>query len=308
VIIATSDNTYIKKLIQADGLPVDFLKTVSSIYEPLARDLARRADFESTPLIVGISGAQGAGKSTLTRFLVEILGNDYRLKTAFFSLDDIYLTKQKRLGLATKVHHMFLTRGVPGTHDLVLGKNVINKLKQSEAEKITSIPVFDKAMDDRAPESKWKFFQGKPSVIIVEGWCIGAFPDDEKSLEKPINALERDEDPDGVWRHYVNRQLETSYQDFFSLLDVLIYIPVPRWELVYEWRLLQEQKLKKRCMEEGLDSSALMRPHEIVKFVQHYERITRHSMNEMPERADYVLTMGDDHKISGISGLSCHDC
>ena len=43
-------------------------------------------------------------------------------------------------------------------------------------------------------------------------------------------------------------------------------------------------------------SDRLQQP-EIQRFVQHYERITRHALMEMPERADYLLELGADHGI-----------
>ena len=301
--VDAEDESYIRQLIRAERLPVDFMTTVEAIYKPLAEAIAERAQACSSPLIVGINGAQGTGKSTLTRFLVALLGHEHGLKSAAFSIDDIYLTKQQRQSLAADVHPMLATRGVPGTHDLALGMQVVDRLLKAEPDQSTAIPMFDKALDDRSPESSWPHFSGRPAVIVIEGWCVGAMPQAPAALENPINELERREDPDGVWRRYVNRQLATGYREFFSLIDLLVYIPVPRWELVYEWRLLQEQKLRTKCHEQGLDDSAVMEPAEVARFVQFYERVTRHSLSEMAARADFVLTMEADHRLSAISGL-----
>lgn len=279
------------------------MQTVENVYRPLAAEIAKRAASMDRALIVGVNGAQGTGKSTLTRFLSFLLEIEYNQSTASFSLDDIYLTRLQRNELAMMVHPMLAVRGVPGTHDIELGMKVIRELEEAGPEATTLIPSFDKAVDDRAPQERWTRFIGKPAVIIVEGWCAGSTPERPKALEKPLNDLEREEDSKGVWRRYVNGQLETSYRDFFALFDILVFIPVPQWELVYEWRLLQEQKLKERCKSQGLDDSAVMSPEQVRRFVQYYERVTRRSLEEMAERADYVLVMDEEHRIQSVSGL-----
>ena len=128
-------------------------------------------------------------------------------------------------------------------------------------------------------------------------------PESASALESPINQLEGTEDADGRWRRYVNHQLETEYRDFFSRFDVLVFIAAPEWEVVYHWRLLQEDKLRQRCRQQGLDDSAVMLPVQVARFVQFYERITRHTLAEMGSRADYVLAMDRDHQIRKVEGL-----
>ncbi len=302
----TDTERQVKQLIAAEKLPEDFAETVANVYRPLARELSRRAEKLHRPLIVGINGAQGTGKSTLAQFLSILLDGEFSLKTTVFSLDDIYLTKARRHKLAESVHPLLAVRGVPGTHDMALGQQVLNALLEAGPNDRTPIPAFDKAVDDRVPEAKWKRFAGKPAVIIVEGWCAGAVGEEAAALEQPINELERKADPDGRWRRFVNDSLKTEYREFFPRFDALIFIRVPRWELVYEWRLLQETKLKAKCEAAGLDTSAVMSPEQVAKFVQHYERVTRHTLKEMADRADYVLTMEEDHQISAISGLGSY--
>jgi D-glycerate 3-kinase len=132
---------------------------------------------------------------------------------------------------------------------------------------------------------------------LLEGWCIGASPESEAALAKPINALETQEDPDGSWRRYVNRQLSGPYAELFSRLHCLVMLQAPSLARVLEWRCLQEQKLAQRRRGAGV-----MDPAQIKRFVEHYERVTRHCLEEMPARADYLLEVGDDH---GICGAHC---
>lgn len=141
--------------------------------------------------VVGLCGAQGCGKSTLAADLVVRL-NRAGIDTAILSLDDLYLTRVERGILAVDVHPLLGTRGVPGTHDVALGMRVIAALGRGEAP---SLPRFDKAMDDRAPVATWPRAGAGTKVLIFEGWCVGARPQAEAMLREPVNALERDSDP-----------------------------------------------------------------------------------------------------------------
>ena len=58
-------------LITAELLPGKYREVVDQYWQPLATFIARAAT-RRRPLIVGINGAQGSGKSTVCRFL-EIL-------------------------------------------------------------------------------------------------------------------------------------------------------------------------------------------------------------------------------------------
>ena len=77
---------------------------------------------------------------------------------------------------------------------------------------------------------------------------------------------------------------------------MLVLLEVPSLRKVVEWRQLQEQRLR----ESGNAHGEGMRNEEIVSFVQHYERITRHILTEMPTRADLRLRLGDDHQICEV--------
>ena len=66
-----------------------------------------------------------------------------------------------------------------------------------------------------------------------------------KNLIKPINELERIEDKKLVWRRKVNYEIKKNYDKIFNLIDMLIFLKVPSFKYVYEWRSLQEIKLKK---------------------------------------------------------------
>lgn len=300
--------TTIQTLIKQESLPDSYADTVRNTILPLAQHLHSLRQDRSEPVVIGIHGAQGTGKSTLTLFLRELLNTHYRIPAANFSLDDLYLTRAEREKLAEDVHPLFITRGVPGTHDLSLGQQVIDQLKAAGPESETPIPAFDKSLDDRRPQAQWPVFRGRADIILVEGWCMGAVPAaSESELMTPVNTLEESEDPEGTWRRYVNRCLQGSYGRFFSQIDSLIMLRAPSMECVHRWRTLQEHKLRDRSRtapkkgERASDNAQALRimtDEEVTRFIMHYERITRASLQEMPARADCVINVDEDHGFS----------
>src|SRR5690606_6321641 len=165
----------------------------------LADAIAAQCDAKGGTLIVGLCGPQGSGKSTLAHALANrLMTRGYEICAC--SLDDFYLTRPERLKLAERVHPLLATRGVPGTHDTTLLAQTLDALLSGSASENVAVPVFDKALDDRLPESEWRRHDGKVDIVLVEGWCVGARPQDQTALEEPINRLEREEDGDGVWR------------------------------------------------------------------------------------------------------------
>lgn len=290
-----------------ESLRVDIglVEMFEAIYVPLAAWLCCQRRYRSGPLVVGVNGAQGAGKSTLFNLLEVTLGEGFGLQVAGVSIDDLYKTRAERERLAREVHPLLRTRGVPGTHDVALGIEVLRALKRGDPDAAMPVPVFDKSIDDRCQASAWQEWPEPADIIVLEGWCVGAQPQSEADLLAPVNELEREEDPDGAWRRYVNDQLRGPYAELFGLIDVLIMLQVPSMEAVYQWRSLQEQKLAER-MQYLFDAGAstdhlrIMGGGEIRRFIQHYERLTRAMLQEMPARADVCLRLNENHKICDI--------
>jgi D-glycerate 3-kinase len=241
------------------------------------------------PFVLGICGAQGSGKSTLSIALKSQLEGE-GLKVALISLDDLYLPPEDR---PTAIHPLFATRGVPGTHDVELGVQTFDSLLSG---KPTALPRFDKANDRPFPIEDWPVVTA-PDIILFEGWCVGAESQFESELTTPVNALERDEDPDGTWRHHVNAQLDGPYRDLFRRIDRLILLAAPGFEVVQAWRTQQEQDLSRMLENEGRAGKKVMSDAEIARFIQHYERLTRYIVREMPARADLTLHLDADRGL-----------
>jgi D-glycerate 3-kinase len=274
----------------------DLSPLLPSLYLPLGAWLEKRRQ-QRHPLTIGICGPQGSGKSTLTALLKTVLTIGWEQRATSFSLDDLYKTSPEREAMARAVHPLFSTRGVPGTHDVDLAIETIERLKAQRAGQSTVIPVFDKGIDDRKPMTTWPRAAGEVDMILFEGWCVGALPEADAALATPINDLERQEDPDGAWRAEVNRALRQEYQRLFKLIDVLIMMKVDSMETVYEWRRLQERKLARKARESDVLTGQwrIMSDHELNRFVMHFERLTRHILADMPCRADVVFFLESSH-------------
>ena len=302
----TSITGITESLIKQESLPASYAHTVRNVILPLAQHIQSLRGDRQRSILVGINGAQGTGKSTLTVFLQALLSVLYQIPTASFSIDDLYLTRAEREKLAADLHPLLLTRGVPGTHDLDIGQQLVDRLTSANADSETPIPVFDKSRDDRAPASTWPVFKGRAEVVLMEGWCVGALPEASlESLEQPINRLEEQEDAGAAWRGYVNQCLKGKYSEFFGQIDCLIMLKAPSMERVLEWRTLQEHKLRAKVDDAPNESvsgdgrsNGLMADDQIARFIMHYERVTRACLAEMPARADALIRVDDDHSFS----------
>lgn len=233
--------------------------------------------------VVGLCGAQGSGKSTLAKAVAALL-RVRGLAVAVVSLDDLYLTHEARRKLAAEVHPLLATRGPPGTHDVALGMETLDALAGGGP---VALPRFDKAADDPRPATDWPVVAAPVDVAIFEGWCVGARAQGPARLVEPVNALERDEDPDGHWRTFVDTALAGAYPPLFERLDRLVLLAAPGFEVVAGWRAEQEAKLTAR-------TGRGLAPAEIARFVAHYERLTRWILAEMPARADLTIPLGAD--------------
>lgn len=286
----------IAKLIAAERLPAEYIETVDRWWRPLAQKIAGWRGVAHSAIVVGVNGAQGSGKSTLCRFLQEVLLPEQDLTAITISLDDLYLPLAERQRMARDVHPLFRTRGVPGTHDVAMGMTLIEDLC---AGSDVLIPRFSKSMDDRLPPQDWARCSGRHDVILLEGWCIGAKPQDRASLIAPVNALEAQEDPEGMWRNHVNEALQTDYARWFSAIDHMIMLKPPSFDHVLANRMLQEHKLR----EAEPHSAAIMDDNAVRRFVSHYERLTRHMLIDLPPHVDILIELDDRQNPFNSRGL-----
>ena len=272
------------EFLQRNQLTESYLEQAQKNYKSLLENFSEQHHRgSSTTRIIAINGSQGSGKSTLADYLCTVISERHNISTLALSLDDVYLTKTERLKLALDVHPLLATRGVPGTHDIDLAIDTIKSLVAAESP--TLVTRFDKSIDDRMPAKHCQTVSGPLGLIVLEGWCMGARAQNKTALSTPINQLEKSSDKNAVWRNYVNRALAGDYQKLFNLADTLCMLRAPSFDTIYQWRLEQESKMARPLMNEA----------EILAFIQHYQRITEHCLEELPSRVDYLFQL-DEHR------------
>ena len=272
----------------------DKLGQFNKFYLPISKMIAEDYLKKKKTKVIGLSGGQGTGKSTISNILKIILKVSYKLDTVIFSIDDFYKTLSERKKISKKISKLFLTRGVPGTHDTKMLLQCINNLKNNSFKK-TIIPKFDKSIDDRCAKNKWLKVKKKPNIVIFEGWCVGATAQKNKDLNIPINKLEKHKDNKRIWRQKVNSELKKDYKKIFNLIDKLIFLKVPSFKYVFKCRLIQEKKL--RITDKG---NKTMNDKQIENFVMYYERITKHMLKTFPKTADTVISIDEKHRLKSI--------
>ena len=281
---------YLKKQ-EVYGKPiVDKIGKLNKFYLPLSEWIYSIYSKDFKTKIIGLSGGQGAGKSTITGILKLILKKKYGLNICVFSIDDFYKTKNERLRMSKKEHPLFITRGVPGTHDIALLNQTIRKLKQKKFRTVL-IPKFDKSKDDRYRKNKWQKIKTKPDIIIFEGWCVGTTHQNNNELKRPINLIEKKYDENLKWRKTVNNLIKKRYKNIFNKIDKLVFLKVPNFNYIIKWRWLQEQKMKLTTK-----SKKTMSKTEVKEFIMFYERLTKHMIKNYSKISDLTIFLDKKHR------------
>ena len=291
ILMIKSDYLNFLKKREVAGKPiVDKIVKLKKFYLPLSKWIYSIYKKDNKTKIIGLAGGQGAGKSTVTGILKFIFKKKYGLNLCCFSIDDFYKTKTERRKMSKKVHPLFLTRGVPGTHDIGLINKTIKKLKTKKFKTVL-IPKFDKSIDDRLKKNKWQKIKNRPNIIIFEGWCVGARHQKDSELKNPLNLIEKTYDLNLVWRRTVNYYLKNQYKKLFNKLDKLIYLKAPDFDWVFKWRLHQEEKMKLTSKDKKIMSKS-----EVRNFIMYYERLTKHMMRDLKNISDLTVYLDIKHR------------
>ena len=288
---------YLKFLKSQEVLTEPFRNKMSQLdnfFLPISHSIYKIFKNKNRTIIVGLTGGQGSGKSTISSILKIILKEGFNLNTVIFSIDDFYKTSKQRKKMSIRISPLFLTRGVPGTHDTRMLYNCLKNLKKIKFKNF-SIPKFDKSNDDRRPKKYWQKVKKKADIVIFEGWCVGATPQKNKDLIVPINILEKEKDKKRIWRNYVNKELKTNYKKIFKLIDTTIFLKVPSFEHVYKWRLLQEKKLN--IISKG---KKIMTKKEVKNFIMFYERLTKYMLKHLSNKVKFLINIDTKHRLKSI--------
>jgi D-glycerate 3-kinase len=216
-----------------------YLTLYWQLWLPLALTLKEARDCAETPLIQGILGVQGSGKTTLTHILGQILvAMGY--KALSFSLDDLYKTYAERCHLR-QVDPRLRWRGPPGTHDIDLGLATLDRLRQAQPQAWVDIPRFDKSLHqgegDRMQPERVKGVD----IVLFEGWFVGVRPVAEAAFEQaPVPICT---EADQQFAKDMNRRLR-QYLPLWERLDRLMILCPEDYQISKLWRRQAEQQMR----------------------------------------------------------------
>ena len=254
------------------------LETLWKLWLPLAIQLSTEKQRLNRPLIQGILGGQGTGKTTLCEVLRRILLK-LGYSTVSLSLDDLYKTYADRQQLQ-KADPRLIWRGPPGTHDIDLGISVLDELRGSETSlqidrecrrdtalpspKQIEIPRFDKSAWGGAGDRTQPELISGADIVLFEGWFVGVKPIVDARLNEflagaPFPIVT---DADCQFARDMNAKLH-DYVPLWKRLDRLIVLYPQDYRISKVWRLQAEQKM----MAQGKSG---MTEDEINRFVEYF--------------------------------------
>ena len=267
-------------------------------------DILRRfllARKKSPPFIFGISGGQGAGKTTLCIALARVLADEG--KTALIlSLDDFYLSKAERQHLAQTVHPLCATRGVPGTHDVERLAQVLKGLAYVSQGAPLHLPRFSKSHDDTLPRDPNATcfpdmqVSACPDFVFLEGWCVGSRASCVKP--SPQNSWEESHDPQSVWKQWSQASAQ-AYQPIWDMAHATLLLQQKDFEAVIDSRWRQEQG---NARESGVWQFASR--NEVAAFCAHYKSWTLGIWDDLGARADFVFGRNADYEYFPLKAMN----
>ncbi|KAF1979977.1 P-loop containing nucleoside triphosphate hydrolase protein [Bimuria novae-zelandiae CBS 107.79] len=240
---------------------------VNRVLELLVPKFHAHKQQSSHPIVLGITGLQGSGKSTWASKIVELLSSQYNLHAITVSLDDFYHTHDNLIARRDRdpENKLYRTRGQPGTHDQQLAHDILQALRSWDDTRTNevAIPAFDKSQfngkGDRAPRTAWPTCTSKPDVIVFEGWCLGFHALSSATLASKHAAAKvapPDAHPDSILTlpdhelahlQEVNDALAQYNASFMGPehFDFFVHLDTEDLRNVYRWRLQQEHALWK---------------------------------------------------------------
>ncbi|MEH1971835.1 MAG: glycerate kinase [Nostoc sp.] len=271
--------------------PKEMLQVLWDLWLPLGIKLASQRQQLERPLIQGILGGQGTGKTTMSKVLSLIL-DQLGYQTVSLSLDDLYKTYSDRL-LLTQQDPRLIWRGPPGTHDIDLGLNVLDQIRQFQSP--VMLPRFDKsacggAGDRTTPETVTNI-----DIVLFEGWFVGVRPIDPDLFDTAPPPIVTDEDR--AFARDLNLRLH-GYLPLWERLDSLIVLYPTDYRCSLEWRKQAEQQMI-AAGKSGMSNS------EIEQFVNYFWRSLHPQLFIKPlvkdaTAVDLVIEIHTDHSFGEV--------
>ena len=264
-----------------------------NLWLPLALKIAILKQTLGRPVVQGILGAQGTGKTTLANALRLILGH-LGYKTLTFSIDDLYKPYIKLQQLRQQ-DPRFGWRGPPGTHDVELGIQVLDQCRQPHRQDPILVPRFDKSAYNGAGDRTAPERIEPPDIILFEGWFVGVRPVAESVFNEPPPPIVTAAD-----RHFAqdcNERLK-AYLPLWERLDSLFVLHPVDYRLSKQWRREAEQKMI-AAGRSGMSNA------EVEKFVEYFWRSLHPELFidpllSRPDLVDLVIEINADHSLNRV--------
>ncbi|NER36268.1 MAG: glycerate kinase [Oscillatoria sp. SIO1A7] len=296
-----------------------FLETLWILWLPLAIALSKRQQELGRPLIQGIVGGQGTGKTTMTKILSLILscqsdrsysppdsGPPYpglpyaprpyaSRRVLSLSIDDLYKTYSDRQNLQ-KQDPRLVWRGPPGTHDIELGIETLDLLLSvSPQSDPIPVPRFDKSAWGGAGDRAEPEIVERADIILFEGWFVGVRPIEPANFDTAPAPIITESDR--AFARDSNRRLQ-AYLPLWQRLDSLIVLYPTDYRLSVQWR----QQAEREMVAAGKSGMSDEQIEEFVRYfwqALHPELFIAPLVNN-PDRADLVVEINGDRTIREI--------
>lgn len=262
--------------------------TLWRLWLPLAMQLARARAELGRPLIQGILGGQGTGKTTLAAVLRLIL-EELSYSSASISLDDLYQSYTDRQQLQ-QLDPRLVWRGPPGTHDVEAGIKLLDNLRQPRPDQTLLLPRFDKSLHEGAGDRVAPVAIAPVDIVLFEGWFVGAQPIDERAFAAAPPPLQTAAD-----RQFArdNNERLKAYLPLWQRLDRLLVLYPTDYRFSKQWRQEAEQKMRAQG-KPGMSDA------EIEKFVEYFWQALHPELFIRPltrdrARVDLVVEINADH-------------
>lgn len=274
-------------------IPTSPLQTLWRVWMPLAYQIAEAREKLNRPLIQGILGMQGAGKTTLTTVL-QIIVEQLGYQCCCLSIDDLYKTYAERQQLQAEDSRL-KWRGPPGTHDVDLGIQILDQVRANETDTRIQVPRFDKsAFEGQGDRSGFETIP-TADIVLFEGWFVGARPIQPQVFEQAPSPI--DTPADRQFAAEMNQRLQ-AYLPLWDRLDRLMVLNLADYQLSKQWRKEAEHK----AIAAG---NAGMSDAEIDEFVDYFWKALHPELfvkplTTHPNGADLVITVNADHTLGNI--------
>lgn len=213
---------------------------VQEVYVSLVSQIIAWKQEIDRPLVQGILGGQGTGKTTLCHLLCKLL-KMAGYSTVSLSLDDLYKSYADRQELQAKEPRL-RWRGPPGTHDIPLGIEVLEQVRLGDPRMLIALPRFDKSLWGGMGDRLTPELITPPDIILFEGWFIGVPPIDDKEINFSQAPELGARESDRPFTQFINQQLQ-NYLPLWEKIDRLILLYPENYRLCLQWRLQAEQEM-----------------------------------------------------------------